>query len=214
MNTKNNFENEINNFLENLNKKANDSIKSFENIRNIVINKLNKQIDILYKKKDFIADIFVNRTNFRKFKISIWASFKRTKTKQILKYLLSAPFIYGMVIPTVFMHICIEIYHQICFRLYGIPCVNMKKYFIFDRALLPYLNLLEKVNCFYCSYFNCLISYIREIAARTERFWCPIKHAKNMQDPHDHYQNFTDYNDAENTRENWKKMSEFDELKK
>lgn len=34
---------------------------------------------------------------------------------------------------------------------------------------------MEKVNCVYCSYFNGLMSYLREIAGRTEQYWCPIR---------------------------------------
>jgi hypothetical protein len=31
------------------------------------------------------------------------------------------------------------------------------------------------VNCVYCGYFNGLIAYVQEIAARTEQFWLPHK---------------------------------------
>jgi hypothetical protein len=39
----------------------------------------------------------------------------------------------------------------------------------FDRGKLCYLNLLERINCAYCSYGNGLIAYVVEIAARTEQ---------------------------------------------
>jgi hypothetical protein len=42
---------------------------------------------------------------------------------------------------------------------------------IFDRTHLAYLNLVEKINCAYCSYGNGLAAYLREIAARTEQYW-------------------------------------------
>ena len=111
------------------------------------------------------------------------------------------------------MHVFLEMYHQICFRIYKIPLVNPKEYFIFDRRLLPYLNWLEKFNCFYCSYYNCLVSYMQEILGRTERFWCPIKHSKRMANPHEYYESFVEYSDAEKLRTNWKTLREFKELK-
>ena len=65
-----------------------------------------------------------------------------------------------------------------------------------DRGRLPYLSLLEKVNCAYCSYANGLISYVREIAGRTEQYWCAIKHARNVPAPHERYREFARYGDA------------------
>jgi hypothetical protein len=34
-------------------------------------------------------------------------------------------------------------------------------------------------------------------AARTEVYWCPIKHARRALGPHPHYQGFADFGDAE-----------------
>ena len=59
---------------------------------------------------------------------------------------------------------------------------------------------LEKLNCAYCSYANCLIAYVREIAARTEQYWCPIKHARRVIGSHPRYLKFDDYGDAEGFR--------------
>jgi hypothetical protein len=53
----------------------------------------------------------------------------------------------------------------------------------------------------YCSYVNGLLAYAREIAARTEQYWCPIKHASRVLDKHSRYHHFTDYGDAEEYRE-------------
>ena len=44
-----------------------------------------------------------------------------------------------------------------------------------DRHQLAYLNVIEKVNCAYCGYANGVAAYFREVAARTEEYWCPIK---------------------------------------
>jgi hypothetical protein len=67
---------------------------------------------------------------------------------------------------------------------------------IFDREDLPYLNIIEKFNCFYCSYGNGVMGYGREIAARTEQYWCPIKHARRIKAAHERYPRFFEFGDA------------------
>jgi hypothetical protein len=52
------------------------------------------------------------------------------------------------------------------------------------------------------------IEYTREIAARTEQYWCPIKHASRIKAAHGRYSRFVDYGDAEAYRENLKKVRE------
>jgi hypothetical protein len=74
--------------------------------------------------------------------------------------------------------------------------VSRREYFVIDRHKLAYLNGIEKVNCTFCSYANGLISYVREVTARTEQYWCPIKHARAIQMPHQRYHFFFDYGDA------------------
>jgi hypothetical protein len=88
-------------------------------------------------------------------------------------------------------------YQAICFPIYRIPKVKRSDYLVFDRADLPYLNAIEKFNCFYCSYGNGVAAYFREVAARTEQYWCPIKHARRVRSAHDRYPKFFDYGDAE-----------------
>jgi len=39
---------------------------------------------------------------------------------------------------------------------------------------------------------------VREIASRTEQYWCPIKHARRVIAAHERYAGFMDYGDAEN----------------
>jgi hypothetical protein len=53
----------------------------------------------------------------------------------------------------------------------------------------------ELLNCAYCSYANRLIAYVREIAARTEQYWCAIKHAKQAPAPHDRYSALAEFGD-------------------
>lgn len=110
------------------------------------------------------------------------------------------PIIWSCLPPALILDASISLYQAICFPAYGIPKVSRKDYIVFDRQYLNYLNylnLIEKMNCAYCSYFNGLIAYIQEIAARTEQFWCPIKHASRIKSLHSRYQNFISYGDAE-----------------
>jgi hypothetical protein len=91
-------------------------------------------------------------------------------------------------------------YQWICFPIYKINKVKRSDYIVIDRHRLYYLNLIEKLNCLYCSYFNGLMGYISEIAARTEQYWCPIRHAKRLKSMHNNYKHFFDYGDSENFR--------------
>ncbi len=75
--------------------------------------------------------------------------------------------------------------------------MRRRTYFAFDRRKLAYLNGIEKANCTFCSYANGLVAYVREIAARTEQYWCPIKHARRLVAPHAHYAEFVAYGDPE-----------------
>jgi hypothetical protein len=117
-----------------------------------------------------------------------------------LKHILSAPFIWSCIIPTLFIDVTISLYQAVCFPIYGIPKVKRRDYIVFDRQYLQYLNLIEKINCAYCSYVNGLLAYLQEIAARTEQFWCPIKHAKRIKTLHSRYQKFVSYGDAKTYR--------------
>ena len=110
--------------------------------------------------------------------------------------LLTAPLIYLMVVPIAFLDVWITIYQAICFRVYGIARVRRSAYVVIDRQHLAYLNAIEKLNCVYCGYANGVFAYVREIAGRTEQYWCPIRHAKRVRAPHPHYRHFVDYGDA------------------
>lgn len=114
-----------------------------------------------------------------------------------LLVIVTAPVIYAMIVPLVLLDLFVSVYQMVCFPVYGIPKVRRADYFAFDRHHLAYLNVLEKLNCAYCSYANCLIAYVREIAARTEQYWCPIKHARRVIGSHARYATFDDYGDAE-----------------
>jgi hypothetical protein len=113
---------------------------------------------------------------------------------------ITAPVIYSMIVPLVLLDLFITVYQAVCFPVYGIPKVRRRDYLVFDRHHLAYLNALEKLNCAYCSYANGLIAYVREIASRTEQYWCPVKHARRLIGAHAYYAAFEDYGDAEGYR--------------
>jgi hypothetical protein len=114
--------------------------------------------------------------------------------------LLTAPIIYSLLLPFVVLDAWTTVYQWTCFPIYGIPLVSRRAYFALDRHNLAYLNGIEKIHCTYCSYVNGLIAYVREVAARTEQFWCPIKHARAVPTPHQRYHAFFDYGDAHGYR--------------
>jgi hypothetical protein len=108
----------------------------------------------------------------------------------------TAPVIYSLAIPFLLVDLWVSIYQAICFRVYGIPQVRRGRYMIFDRTGLPYLNALEKLNCAFCSYVNGVIAYVREVAARTEQYWCPIKHTRRVIGSHARYDGFQTFGDG------------------
>ena len=114
---------------------------------------------------------------------------------------LTAPLIDSLILPFALLDAFVSLYQAVCFRVYGVARVRRGDYFVFDRGHLAYLNAIEKLNCFYCSYANGLIAYVREIASRTEQYWCPIKHARRVISAHDHYAACLDYGDAEAYRQ-------------
>ena len=111
--------------------------------------------------------------------------------------LLSAPFVWLCLLPFLLLDLATMIFQAICFPIYGIPKVRRRDHILIDRHQLSYLNGIEKLNCVYCSYANGLLAYITEIAARTEQYWCPIKHALKINAIHSRYGHFFDYGNAE-----------------
>jgi len=114
-----------------------------------------------------------------------------------LKHVLTAPVIWLCVFPALFMDLLVSLYQAICFPVYGIPKVRRRDYIVLDRHYLAYLNIIQKANCLFCGYFNGLLAYVGEIAARTEQYWCPIKHASQLKVEHSRYKRFVEYGDSE-----------------
>jgi hypothetical protein len=113
---------------------------------------------------------------------------------------LTTPVIYSLIIPLAIIDAWTSLYQAVCFRAYRIPQVCRADYIVFDRQHLAYLNWIEALNCLYCGYANGVFAYIREIGSRTEQFWCPIKHALRIADPHKRYYEFLEYGDADGYR--------------
>jgi len=106
---------------------------------------------------------------------------------------LTAPVIYSLIFPLLLLDLFVTVYHAVCFPVYGIAKVRRADYLVFDRHHLGYLNAVEKLNCAFCSYANGLVAYVREIAGRTEQYWCPIKHARRVVGANPRYAQFLDY---------------------
>ena len=112
--------------------------------------------------------------------------------------LITGPIIYSMIIPLLVTDLFITFYQLTCFPIYGIKKVRRSDYVVFDRQQLNYLNFIEKFHCTYCAYGSGMVSYISEIIARTEQYFCPIKHARKILGTHARYASFLNYGDAEN----------------
>lgn len=111
---------------------------------------------------------------------------------------ITMPIIYAMVIPMLFLDLFLAFYQWSCFSVYGIRKVKRGDYLVLDHRHLAYLNFFEKGHCMYCSYAVGLMAYATEIIARTEQYFCPIKHARKIRSAHSRYANFIAYGEAEN----------------
>lgn len=176
-----------------------------------LINELQK------KQEEFLYQIDKKKIRFeeeaRKRHLNLKKKIHRFLLESPLLHYLTAPVIWSILLPAVVLDVFVSTYQFVCFPVYKIPKVKRSKYIVVDRHALSYLNLIEKINCVYCAYFNGLIAYIQEIAARTEQYWCPIKHARRIGYIHSRYKNFFDYGDAEGYRKKLEELrKEFTDL--
>ena len=152
-----------------------------------------QQVQILYFYKDGKVRFREGVEDaHRKLKKTVFRFFLDSK----LRNTVSAPFIYSMIFPFAFLDLAITLYQEICFRLYRIKKVQRSAYIVIDRHNLKHLNIIERFNCVYCGYGNGVLTYAQEVAARTEQYWCPIKHARKVLGRHSRYHDFLDYGDA------------------
>ena len=158
------------------------------------------EAELKHRRAELHADFEGRKVRFER---EVLAAQRRFR-KGLLAYLrgasplavLTAPVIYVGIVPLLMLDAFLVLYQLVCFPAYGIPRVRRRDYFVFDRGHLAYLNVVEKLNCAYCSYANGLGGYFREILGRTEQYWCPIKHARRVLQAHPYYRNFTDFGDA------------------
>lgn len=115
--------------------------------------------------------------------------------------LITVPVVYSLVVPVMLIDLWVTLYQAICFPIWRIPRVRRSAYIVLDRRHLAYLNVVQKLNCIYCGYANGVIAYMREVASKSEQYWCPIKHALRIKTPHKRYRHFLDYGDAEGLRD-------------
>lgn len=185
-----------------------DKIKQLEQELLIELQKKEKEYfyEVQEKKVRFQKDV---KAKNRRLVITI----RRYLNDAALLNIISVPVIWSCLLPALFLDGVVSLFQMICFPIYSIPKVKRSDYIIFDRRYLSYLNLIEKINCCYCGYFNGLIGYVQEIGGRTEQYWCPIKHAHRTKTRHSRYRFFLDYGDGEGFREkNSEIRSDFDDL--
>ncbi len=193
------------NILENTLEKIKESISEISEKNETYIKLLELKENVTKTLDEHINKFFEDKGIVKRIK------FPRVKFNW--RYLFSMPFIYSMIIPAVILHLFIQIYQQVCFRLYGIPTVNQDEYLVYDRQLLSLLNPIEKFNCIYCSYVNNLFRFSTEIGARTERYWCPIKYYRRINKSHSQYGKFVkDADSRVEMEEKWEELRDFSDL--
>ncbi len=109
---------------------------------------------------------------------------------------ITGPIIYALIIPLSLLDLSVTLYQALCFPIYRIEKVRRSDYLVFDRSQLEFLNWFERFHCTYCEYANGLLAYAREITARTEQYFCPIKHAKKVLGSHARTARFIRYGEA------------------
>lgn len=122
--------------------------------------------------------------------------------------LITGPIIYFMIFPMALLDLTVSIYQATCFPIYRIAKVTRRDYIVFDRHHLGYLNFYERLHCEYCAYASGLLAFASEIVARTEQYFCPIKHARKVLGMHVRYAQFLSFGDAEDYHERLEKIRE------
>jgi hypothetical protein len=129
------------------------------------------QIELNERRHQLFYQVHGKRVQFER---SIMEAHRRLKVG-LFKWILAsrpqnyitAPIIYSMIVPLVIFDLGITFYQATCFPVYKIAQVKRSDYFAYDHRHLAYLNIVEKINCLYCSYGNGLMAYASEIIART-----------------------------------------------
>lgn len=175
--------------------KIDDILKRMEDLEKEMAEELRAmQPKLLYTMRNKKARFSEEVKKQHRLLASKWSSYVYDSGVMII---LTIPIIWAALIPALILDVVVFLYQLVCFPVYGIPRVKRREHIVIDRQALRYLNIIEKLNCVYCGYFNGLMSYLREIAARTEQYWCPIRHATPVKSMHSRYRFFFPYGDAE-----------------
>ena len=161
------------------------------------------QVEVDHKREDFRSAVDDQRALFSRDVAQLQRSkveLGRYLSRDTLVAWIAAPLIYLALPLLAVLDLFLFGYQALVFPAYRIPKARRSDYIVLDRGDLPYLNGFEKVACVYCGYANGLASYFREIAARTEQYFCPIKHARKVLAAHDRYPGFFEFGDAESYR--------------
>ena len=187
-----------------MNEKLKKLVEEFNDIEKKIYSELEEKSEFFSKEGKKISFSFDQKSLFKKLKIGNF----RYVISSTPMFILTAPVIYSMIIPAIILDIFTSFYQAICFPVYGITKAKRSDYIVIDRHKLPYLNMIQKINCIYCGYFNGLIGFVREVASRTEQFWCPIKHAMRVKGLHKRHFNFSKYGDVEDFQRRTKALRE------
>jgi len=130
----------------------------------------------------------------------------RVGTRPTALSVLTAPFAYAFIAPLLMLDACLWLYQHVCFPVLRIAKVPRHRYIVFDRQRLTYLGPVRKLNSRYCAYADGLFAYAREIAARSEQYFCPIKHMRPPESPHSRYPYFAEYGSATSLRREGRRL--------
>lgn len=195
------------------NKKIEEILSQIKILENELIEEFKKKEEKFFYKIENEKAKFEQRVIFEG-KSKIVSSLKYISSFPVI-VIITIPFIWAMILPIMLADLFVTIFQAVCFPIYKIPKVRRKDYVIMDRHTLFYLDKVERINCWYCEYFNGVVAYVREIAARTEQFWCPIKHSRPLNEKHSRYDNFFDFGDYTRYREELEtKRTNFDDITK
>jgi len=152
------------------------------------------------QEADVLIRLHVQRVEFEESVRQAHAQLKTSVFRWLVtnrpQNLLTGPIIYSLIVPLVLLDLCVSLYQASCFPIYRMAKVRRSDYIAFDRHKLEYLNWIEKFHCTYCAYGNGVLAFASEVAARTEEYFCPIKHAQKVLGCHDRYERFLAYGEA------------------
>ena len=141
--------------------KINDILKRMDELKS----QLQTEVDLLRERYDFNVEnrkiVFSEKA--KAFQKSVREGVFHYLLSAEVRNILSAPFIYSMIVPAVVLDLFLTMFQYTAFPLYGIERVKRSEHIVFDRKYLGYLNWIQKVNCLYCSYVNGLFAYATEI---------------------------------------------------